>query len=283
MKALTREQIGEALRVLGLRAGDIVFVHSSLSSMGYVEGGADAVVDALLDVLGPEGTLVVPTFTPSHGREAEPVFDALHDQSEVGKITEAVRVRPEARRSVHVYHSVAALGPRAQEITAIHGPSAWAADGPFWQLYELDARILLLGVPYLRSTYFHFPEQLVLAFYRTIGNVDARVRGPDGTERPLPTRPFRPKPGFGPDLNKFGVLLEEKGLVRAGAVGNAVARLFRARDVVEVGIAEYREDPLIFVRTGETYPTPLQDGVMIGDLDDEKSVWDPKLVYTRER
>ena len=64
---MKREQIAEALQALGLQTSHIVFVHSSLSSIGYVEGGADAAVDAFLDVLGSTGTLVVPTFTFSHG------------------------------------------------------------------------------------------------------------------------------------------------------------------------------------------------------------------------
>ena len=116
MERMTRDDISQALRALGLAAGDVVMVHSSLRSIGYVEGGADAVVDALLDVLGSSGTLVVPTFTPSHGHEADPVFDPARDPSEVGRITEVVRTRPGARRSVHLLHSVAALGGRSAEI-----------------------------------------------------------------------------------------------------------------------------------------------------------------------
>ena len=73
-KVQTRDEIAAALRALGLPAGANVFVHSSMSSIGYVEGGADSIVDALLGVLGPAGTLIVPTFTFSHGRNANPVL-----------------------------------------------------------------------------------------------------------------------------------------------------------------------------------------------------------------
>ena len=171
---MKQEQIAEALQTLGLHTGNIVFVHSSLSSIGYVEGGADAVVDAFLDVIGSTGTLVVPAFTFSHGGKLNPVFDPIRDASEMGRITEVARTRPGARRSRHLLHSVAALGPHAEEITAVHGHSAWAADGPFWKLYELDAHILMLGVPYLRCTFFHVIEQLVQVRYRRWREVEAR-------------------------------------------------------------------------------------------------------------
>jgi aminoglycoside 3-N-acetyltransferase len=279
MTSLTRKQIAAALQALGLHAGQIVFVHSSLRSLGYVDGGADTVVAAFLDVLGATGTLVVPTFTFAHNQSADPVFDPAHDRSEMGRISEAARTRAGARRSVHLLHSVAALGAEAEAITAVHGPSAWAADGPFWQLYERDAHIVLLGAPYLRCTFFHVLEQLVQTPYRQWVEKAARVRNEDGQERPLPTLIYRPRPDFpGNDLNKLGFLLEEQGLVQVGAVGNAVTRCFSVRAAMAVGLAQYRKDPLLFVKTGEHYQ-PLRDGVMTGELYQEKTVFDPALIY----
>ena len=280
---MKREQIAEALQTLGLGAGHIAFVHSSLSSIGYVEGGADAVVDAFLAVLGSTGTLVVPTFTFSHGGKLDPVFDPIRDVSEMGRISEVARTRPSARRSCHLLHSVAALGPHAEEITAVHGPSAWAADGPFWKLYELDAHILMLGVPYLRCTFFHVIEQLVQVRYRRWREVEAKVRDPNGRERPLPMFGYSPKPGFvGNDFNKLGVILEKRGLAQVGAVGNAVARRFRARDTLEVGLAEYRKDSLLLVKTDGSI-TKLRDGALTEELNNEKSVIDPTQIYERKQ
>ena len=277
--SLTRDQIAAALRALGLPAGAIVFMHSSMSSIGYVEDGADTIVDAFLDILSPGGTLVVPTFTFAHGNDDNRVFDSARDPSEMGRLTEVTRTRPGARRSCHLLHSVAALGAHVEEITANHGPSAWAADGPFWKLYELDAHILLLGVPYLRCTFFHVVEQLVQVPYRRWREVEARVQDRDGSQRPLLTLIYSPKPGFaGNDFNKLGALLEERGLVQVGTVGNAVARVFRARDALEVGLAQYRKDPLLFVMTADRC-TPLRDGVLTAELHNEKSVLDPALIY----
>ena len=279
---MKQEGIAEVLQTLGVQTGHIVFVHSSLSSIGYVEGGADALVDAFLDVLGSTGTLVVPTFTFSHGGKLNPVFDPVRDPSEMGRITEVARTRPGARRSHHLLHSVGALGAHAQEITAVHGPSAWAADGPFWKLYELNAHILMLGVPYLRCTFFHVIEQLVQVRYRQWREVEARVREQDGRKRPLPMFGYSPKPGFvGNDFNKLGAILEERGLAQVGAVGNAVARRFRAQDALEVGLTEYRKDPLLLVKTGGL--TQLRDGVLTEELHNEKSVIDPTKIYERKQ
>ena len=275
----TQERICEGLRALGLPGGAIVFVHSSMSSIGYVAGGAGTLVDAFLEVLGPAGTLSVPTFTFSHSGRADPVFDPARDPSEMGRLTEETRTRPGAQRSCHLVHSVAALGPQATEITASHGPSAWAADGPFWKLYELDAYILLLGVPYLRCTFFHLLELLVQVPYRRWRQLEARVRDPDGSQRPLLTQTFSPKPDFvGNDFNRLGTMLEDRGLVLAGSVGNAVARLFRARDAFEVGLAQYRVDPDLFLMEGREY-TPLRSGVLTEELHNEKWVLDPAEIY----
>ena len=127
--------------------------------------------------------------------------------------------------------------------------------------------------------FFHVIEQLVQVRYRRWREVEARVREPDGREGPLPMFGYSPKPGFvGNDFNKLGAILEERGLAQIGAIGNAVARRFRARDALEVGLAEYRKDPLLFVRTGDGI-TKLRDGILTEELHNEKSVIDPARMY----
>jgi len=279
MHILSHEQMVNDLHNLGLSAGQIVFVHSSLRSLGQVEGGADTVIDAFVEVLGTTGTLVVPTFTFAHGRIDDPIFDPQQDRSEMGAITEAVRVRPGARRSCHLLHSVAALGAQAETITAVHGPSAWAADGPFWQLYELDARIVLLGVPYLRCTWFHVIEQLVQVRYRIWIEKHAWLRTAHGQIESLPTWMYRGNADFvGNDFNKLGAQLEAAGHAQVGAVDNAVTRCFAVRDALALGVARYRQDPLLFVKTTPDYH-PLGAGVVTGELYKEKVVVDPNGQY----
>jgi len=179
----------------------------------------------------------------------------------MGQISEAIRIHPRARRSAHRHHSVAAIGLRSGELTDLHGPSAWAADGPFWQLVTLDARILLLGVGYTACTFFHLIEQVVQVPYREWKYLDGVLREPDGSERPLPTQTFSQRAwSQGNDFNKFGAILEKKGMVQIHPVGNAIARLFKASDALHLGIAEYRKDAELFVKTGSDR-TRLRDGI----------------------
>ena len=135
----TRASLAGDLRRLGLESGDIVLVHSSLSSLGWVCGGAVAVVRALLDTVGPGGTAVVPTQTgdnsdPKHWqhppvprswwpviREHMPAFDpAVTPSRGMGVIPEVVRTWPGAVRSDHPHTSFAAVGPAAAELMAGH-------------------------------------------------------------------------------------------------------------------------------------------------------------------
>jgi aminoglycoside 3-N-acetyltransferase len=272
MPSLKIKDLETAFRDLGINPGDTVFVHSSLSSMGHVEGGAVAVVAALLGALGEQGTLAAPAFTFGGAT----TFERVGARSDMGQISEQVRTHPLARRSIHLQHSVSAVGPKAAEITCVHGASAWAADGPFWQLCALDAHILMLGVSYLTCTFFHLIEQLVQVPYRQWVYTDGSVREPDGTKRLLPTWTFTQGPGFqGNDFNKFGRFLEEKGLVQVKPVGNAIARLFKAADALHMGIEEYRKDPLLFAREGDDH-TVLEGGVLVGR---EKYVVAPDVMF----
>ena len=89
--ALTCEQLVQGLRTLGLRTGDILLVHASLSSLGDVVGGPDTVIDALLHAVGPDGTLLMPTHP---ARDGQP-FDPERVPSDMGTISETFRLRPE--------------------------------------------------------------------------------------------------------------------------------------------------------------------------------------------
>jgi len=143
----------------------------------------------------------------------------------------------------------------------------------------LDDVIFLLGVHDLRCTFVILVEMLVQVPYRQWRVVEARILDPDGSQRPLPALTFSPKPGFvGNDFNRLGTMLEDRGHVMVGSVGNAEARLFRARDAFDVGMAQYRIDPDLFLMQGQEY-TPLRSGVLTDELHNEKWVLDPAEIY----
>ena len=112
--------VRDALCTLGVTDGDILLFHSSLKSFGYIEGGADAVIDGALLAVGDCGTLVAPTLVQRDFANAYKNWDKNRTPSDVGRITEVFRKRPEALRSDQATHSVAAIGPMAKFLTEGH-------------------------------------------------------------------------------------------------------------------------------------------------------------------
>jgi aminoglycoside 3-N-acetyltransferase len=176
---VTLASLIEDFQQLGVSTGETLLLHSSLRSLGsWVAGGPTTVVAALLEVLGPEGTLVVPAQSPetkdpsrwSHIavpeqwwptiREQMPPFDpALTPATTVGVIAERVRTWPGAVRSAHPLTSFAAIGARAQPLLDGHELSSLLGEhSPLARLEAAEARILLLGVGFDRCTAFHLAE-----------------------------------------------------------------------------------------------------------------------------
>jgi aminoglycoside 3-N-acetyltransferase len=159
-------------------AGEVVLLHVSLSSLGWVCGGPVAVLQAMQAALGPKGTLVMPAFSagysdPRHWgnpavpeawwpgiRQSMPAFDpGLTPTRGIGRVAETFRGWPGVERSVHPCSSFAAVGPAARELTQGHGLAHPLGDtSPLARLYEHDARILLLGVDHDRNTSLHLAE-----------------------------------------------------------------------------------------------------------------------------
>ena len=268
---LSQADIVQGLYRVGLKAGDVVFVHSAMRTFGYIEGGADTVVNALLELLGPTGTLAVPAFTFVHEIEEDPIIDPQNDPSEMGVITETVRTRPDAVRSIAYRHSVAAIGRRARVITEVNPAlSPFDLRSSFGVMLALNTQILFLGMTYASSTSHHIPELLCDVPYRHTIPLNVRVRRPDGSIVRQPMTDYQPKPGkdgtyYGsrhPDFNRLGRMLEERHLVGMTGIGNAAVRRLAMRDLVDLALAEAAKDYNIF-RTDEgkmDNSTPLDFG-----------------------
>src|SRR3990172_1035513 len=102
-------------RILGLTQGDTLLVHSSYKSLGGVEGGPQTVIDALLEVLTPTGTLIMPNFNFDFCKGAP--WDVRSTPSKMGAITELVREDPRAKRVFHPIYSFAIIGKHAETLT----------------------------------------------------------------------------------------------------------------------------------------------------------------------
>lgn len=220
------------LRHLGLKAGDLVMVHSSLSAIGRVKGGANTLVQALLDVLTPSGTLAMPVFGTIP-------FDVKTSASTLGVIPEALRTHPRAVRSFHPTHSVAAVGPRADDLIAKHleSPTAAGRDTPYGRLIDMGGKILLLGVDNDRNTTMHTLEEYVGAPYlsdRKVTYLDSR-----GREH---TKTLKLFPGPHRDFIGLDPLFREQGVEIIGKVGDAVARLIDAKKMHDAVLAAFKDD-----------------------------------------
>lgn len=228
--------LAEDLQRAGIGAGDNLIVHSSLKSVGPVEDGPATVIDAILEVLGPTGNLMVPTFTYSMPMWSVEPFEIDTTPGRVGTIPEAVRHHPRAVRSFHPTHSVAVIGPEAHAITAGHIKATPIGEGsPFARMYERAAKILMLGtfqdtdssLHYCEVAsgveYVHVPftpgQNFELAWY-----IDAAgcVEYTEVREVPGCSRGFR---SVEPPLRRAGILHDVR-------IGEAASQLLALEDLV---------------------------------------------------
>ncbi|MGH3879893.1 MAG: aminoglycoside N(3)-acetyltransferase [Actinophytocola sp.] len=247
----TRATIAADLAALGLRPGDTVLAHASLSSFGWVCGGAVAVVQALLDVLGSEGTLVVPAQTmgnsePRHWtsppvpeewwpviRKSMPAFDPRITPSwGIGAIGEMVRQWPGAVRSNHPHASFAAVGGAAGELMAEHRLDSHLGEhSPLAALERAGARVLLLGVGFNSCTAFHLAEYRVPAPRTEFGGAVLTESG----DREWIT--YTDVATNSDDFTDLGETFENTGAVTKAQVGQAVTRLFDLDKAVAHAVA----------------------------------------------
>ncbi len=234
----TQETLIHDLQRLGLAKGDTVLVHSALSALGHVEGGADTVIDALLAVIGCEGTLAMPALSSG-------VFDLHKSPAKVGLITETFRRRKGVVRSFHPSHSVTAYGAHALALTAGHlqCPTACGEGTPYAKLMEMGGKILLLGVDQDRNTSLHTLEAMVrLPYLKTITR---EYKDPETAE--IKTLEIREYPGPHRDFIALDARFREAGIMTTGKVGRSVSRLIQAQAMRDLGLAALRKDPAVIL------------------------------------
>lgn len=251
---VTAEDIKRGLISVGIEKGDTVLVHSSLSSFGYVKGGADTIIDVLLEVVGGSGTIAMPTFTwNSFHNKKKVVFDLANTsvKSEVGIIPETFRRRKGVIRSTHICHSVAAIGPQAQYIMG-EGIRSFGKGSSFERLYQLNTWNLFLGVTFSVCTALHMVEEFMQVPYREYRDFKgSQVILPDGTKMPSKSVEYLPKEGYHNDFEKMEELLSRENLLKICQVGEAKIINVRIRDIFKV-TKRYMEQDISFLLTPES-------------------------------
>ena len=243
-----RPDIVSGLREAGLSSGDTALVHSSLSSFGDVVGGAACVVDALLDAVGPEGTVAVPTHTWGTVNAGSPVFDVRQSESIVGRISEVFRCRPKARRGLHPTHSCAAIGPRARKLIRAHETdiTPCGRHSPYQRLMARDGKIVFLGTGLYCNTTLHAVEELAVVPYLFDRVEDLYVLDYDGNRRHVPT--LRHTPGMRRAFAKIGAPMQAEGIMQVSHVGNAEIDVVAARSMRDWLLPQMARDPFMLLQ-----------------------------------
>ena len=158
----TKHTLQQDLAAMGLTGTETILIHSSMKSIGAVEGGADTVLDALMEFFA-EGLLLLPTHTWQSIDQDHPVFDVRRSPCCVGILPELFRQRPGVVRSLHPTHSIAACGRGAAEYLAgeLENNTPCTPGGCYDRLRAVGGKILLLGVSHARNTFLHSVEEVL--------------------------------------------------------------------------------------------------------------------------
>ncbi len=237
----TKEQLIQDLKNLGLQATDTVLVHSSMKAMGEVEGGADTALDALQEVVS-EGMLVLPTHTWATMTEEHNLFDPETEPACVGILPNLFRKRPGVIRSLHPTHSVAAWCKDREKLVKFTNDEECHSTpcprkGCYGKLYDLNAKILLLGVKFNRNTYLHGVEEWFGIGERlTDFTLPLEVVLPDGTRKATPMhKHFKPNNiSISEYYGKLEPDLLKADVMKIGKVGNAECRLMKAKELADI-------------------------------------------------
>lgn len=162
----------DSIMNVGIKEGDIVYVQSALWKFRNISNEMDLsflpdyFFDAILEIIGSKGTVVVPTSSQNIMNTNESFDIDLTPSHERGIFSEFVRLKPEARRSFHPFSSYAAIGARASDIVENTTRQAYGPNSPEDRLINMDARILILGLDYNIITTTHHIEHVVGVPYR---------------------------------------------------------------------------------------------------------------------
>ncbi len=249
---LTAELLAEQFAAVGLAEGQTVLVHTRMSALGWIVGGAVTVIEALQRVLGPRGTLMMPTHTVHNTNPANwhnppvpeawwptirasmPAYDpALTPTRAMGQVAELFRALPGVVRSTHPVGSFAARGPLAEFLTADPPDlkTMFGEASPIARLYDADGTIFLLGPDHANNTSLHLAE--VRAHFPKRYLHEGAAMLVDGQRQWVE---FEMMNLDTDDFNAIGDSYEAANNLRRGRVGRADVRFLRQRPLIDYAV-----------------------------------------------
>ena len=249
--AISKEDLIKDLRAIGIKEGDILLVHSSLSKIGFLDEGPKTLVDAILEVIGPEGNLLMPT-SPNNVYQLNyirntPFFDVLNSPSKTGAITEYFRTMPGVVRSLCPTEPVSAIGPRAEEFTKDHFNqlTPYNENSPFYKVSENGGKILYIGVTLsMAGTNLHTLEDAVdfkfPVYYPEVFEI--KVIDDNQLKHRVKTKVHDPAWSKKRKCDDLIPMFEEEGALTKVKIGQAETLLVDAKKFFDTMVKKYKEE-----------------------------------------
>jgi aminoglycoside 3-N-acetyltransferase len=251
---VSKEDIKKGLRNLGIDFGFFLGVHSSLGSFGNVKGGANTVIDAILEIVGKEGTIVMPTYSTNRIEykltpEEKAIgllwkfkilpYNSIQTPCWTGIIPETFRKKEGVLRSNHPVFSIASRGSKARIIIDEGNISTL---GGWKKLLELGGYILLIGVDLDSCTAMHIAEEKVSLPKHIID----KITPPKWIIEKYPESEWETDFGPYPDFLKFEAPCMQRKIMKSEKVGNATLKLVNLKNLIDLYVEYLKTDPDLF-------------------------------------
>ncbi len=179
-KKYSSQDILQKMIEMGMRPGDVVFIHASMKEFYNFQGTPEELIHVIIDYLGKDGTLAMPAYPKNFlgttkkcltenykGLSDEVMFDVKATPTGAGYLAEVFRKMPGVKRSINLQHSVCAIGKQADYLISEHhlSETCWDKKSPYYKLVLLDAKVFSFGLPYFLSTVIHCTDSLLYGKY----------------------------------------------------------------------------------------------------------------------
>lgn len=242
----TKESLIRDLETAGIDPKGTLWLHLSLKSIGDIEGGGDALIDALMTYM-KDGLLVIPTHTWANVNKDNPQFDIAESPSCIGILPELFRKRKDVHRSLHPTHSVAAFGTEAAAFVANQQRfnTPCHPDSVYGELMNRSAQVLLIGVDFARNTMIHCIEEIADVPNR-IHAAPELLTCKDWDGQVYDTPQFRHMGQISENYPRMEATMYDRALMEDVRIGSARTRKFNAADLRSLTLELLAEDPSRF-------------------------------------